>query len=364
MESKIYHLNKDIKDTLIQTFSFDHNLENSELLDIEENAIYYKDVNHIYFKDQINIDNITKVKSMLEASTLIDDAKIDKYILINYNKEELNRLLDINYLNPDTWKVYYLRCDGIKDIYSVVECRKLREHFSNFLKEYNLDKFSNLEKICLIYDKVKLLDYKDTKNTLLEILEDKYSNSYGYNLLFQEFLEKLGIKSYIEKIKMQDEYRYISVVKIDDEKYNIHGIYLFDPFMDSLPIDDYDEVLRRINYNYFGLTLNSFNNTIYEESISGILKIFSNTKEDMFKDHLEELNLFSEEERNKFNNVFGNNYLEIYETIKKSEIIDINTIFQIIESTLKKAKFLTIDNMEVLELIKKNYMLKYKDMFM
>ena len=363
MSNNIYHINKDIKDTLIQTFSFDHNLTSGEILDIEENANLYKNVNHIYFKDSIDIDSINNVKSILESSSVINDEKIEKYILIDYSKEELDKLLDINYMNPNTWKIYYTRCDGIKDIYSIVECRKLREYFNNFLKEYDLDSFSPLDAICLIYDKVKLLDYKDKKNTLLEIIEDNSTNSYGYNLLFQEFLDRINIKSYIEKVKSNENNRFISVVKIDDSKYKIKGIYLFDPFMDSLSKNDYDEIFRRINYSYFLLNIDSFHNTIYNESLSGILKIFINPKEDMFKDHLEELKLFDKKDIDRFNYVFGNDYLSLYKIVKNSTIVDISTLFKIIENTLNKAGYLNIDNLEILELIKKNYNLKYIEMF-
>ena len=46
MSNKIYHIDHDIKDALIQTFSFDHNLSDDELIDLEENSVIYKNVNH------------------------------------------------------------------------------------------------------------------------------------------------------------------------------------------------------------------------------------------------------------------------------------------------------------------------------
>ena len=355
MNKKIFHIDEDIKNTLIQTFSFDHNLASSELLDLEENATIYKNVNHIYFKDNIDLDNIYKIKSMLETSKTIDDKKIEKYILIDYSKEDLNKLLDINYLNPDTWKIYYLRTDGVKDIYSVTECRKLIK----YLNSLDINNLSLIEKICYIYDKVKLLDYKNNKNTLLEILEEGYTNSYGYSLLFQEYLNVFNIKSYIEKVKSNDENRYITVINIDDSKYDIHGIYLFDPFMDSLPKGEYDEYLRRINYNYFLLSIDLFHNSIYNDSITGILKIFYTFKEDMFKDHLEELYLYDKKDIDKFIKVFGNNYLNLFQKIKNTKEIDSITIFNIVENTLKKENLIDIN----MKIIKENYNIKHKEMY-
>ena len=362
MSNRIYHINNDIKHTLIQTFSIDHNLTNSELIDLEENANLYKEVNHIYFKDNIDIDSINNVKSILESSSVVDDSKIEKYILIDYSKDDLRKILDINYKNPTTWKVYYLRTDGVKDIYSVVEARELFDYFDKLKKEYDLDSFSIIEKICLIYDKVKLLDYKDVKNTLLEIINSGETNSYGYNLLFQELLNILEISLYIEEVKEKEKRRFISVVNINDDKYNIDGIYLFDPFMDSLSKKEYDNDLRRINYNYFLLSIDNFYNMIYKDSLSGILNIFYMPKEDMFKDHLEEVKLFDEKDIEKFIEVFGDDYLKIYETIKNTKEIDSNTLFSIIENTLKKEKYLNIDNMDIIDLIKKNYIIKYNEM--
>lgn len=355
MSNKIYHIDHDIKDALIQTFSFDHNLSDDELIDLEENSVIYKNVNHIYFKDGIDLVNITKVKSLLETSNLIDDEKIEKYILIDFNDSELEEVLDINYLNPDTWKISYIRYDKKVDIYSITECRKLINYFENFFKKQDLSNLSILEKICLIYDRVKLVNYKDVKNNLLSIIENNYTNSYGYTILFQEFLKRLNIDSYVEEVTSSDGNRFVIFINVNDVKYKIQGIYVFDPLMDSLD-GEYDDKLKDINYNYFCVGIKKYQNNNYDDSISGILRLFLFPNEMIFNDHIDEINLFERERIEKFVNYFGNSYIDIYNMINNTDLIDEDVLFKVIENIYKTGN-------DKLNIIKKNYFLREKEIF-
>lgn len=363
MNKQIYHKN-DIKNCNIQAFSFDHKLTEQELITLEENFLICPNINQIYFKDTIDISSIEQVKSTIENSNLIDDSKIEKYILIDYCKEELNQLLNINYVNPDTWKITYIRTDQNKDIYSITECRKIIEHFNTFFKEKNMGDLSQLEKICLIYDSVKLLDYKEENNHLLEIIEQKYTNSYGYHLLFQELLYQVHIKSYIEKVKTKEENRFISVIDIDDDKYDIHGVYLFDPYSDSLPKAKYTKNnIRRVNYNYFCMNFNMLNNTNYDETLSGICKYFLAPKTSIFLDHIDEIRLLDSKDINKFNNIFTDDYSSLYQKINNTKNIGEDILFEVIEYTLKLDHYLNFDNMITMNLIKENYNVKKEEMY-
>lgn len=363
MSEQIYHKN-DITKCNIQAFSFDHKLTQQELTNLEENFLICQNLNQIYFKDTIDIESIEQIKSIIENSTLIDDSKIEKYILIDYAREQLNQLLDINYLNPDTWQITYVRTDEIKEIYSITDCRKIRDYFNTFIKEKNMNELSQLEKICLIYDHVKLLDYKEEKNNLLEIIKQEYTNSYGYNLLFQELLNKVQIKSYIEKVKANELDRFISVIDIDDDKYNIHGIYLFDPYSDSLPKEKYSKNdIRRVNYNYFGINFNMLNKTIYDEHLSGICKYFLAPKLSIFLDHIDEIRLFDNKDIEKFNNVFTDDYSSLYQKINATKDIGEDVLFEVIEYTLKLDHYLNFDNITTMNLIKENYYAKKEEMY-
>lgn len=353
MKDKIYHLDIETKDTLIHTFSFDHNLKEEDLISLEENTKFYEKVNHIYFKEEIDIENIDKVRTLIETSNTLDDEKIEKYILIDYSNDELEKLLEINYLSPDTWHISYKRTDGIKDIYTITECRRLKDYFDKKITS-SLKKLSQLEQIGTIYDIVKLLDYKDEKNTLLEINETNKTNSYGYNLLFQELLNRINISSYIEEAK-STERRYLTAIDINDDKYKINGIYLFDPFMDSIPSEEYEGNLRKINYNYFCLSFNKFHNTKYKDALSGILKIFYHINEKMFKDHLEEIKLFDDKYIEKLNKTFKLDYIELYNKIKSTDDLEKEVLFTIIKEINT--------NQELVDLIEKNYDLKQEEMY-
>lgn len=364
MNNKKYHIDNDIKNCNIQAFSFDHKLTEEELLTLEESLLSGETIKEIYFKEDIDIQSIEQIKSILENSKTIDESKIEKYILVEYPINLLKKVLDINYLNPNTWKISYIRTDGVKEIYSITEGRKIIEYFNTFIGELNTKQLSLLEKVCLIYDKVKLLDYKEEKNSLLEIIENEYTNSYGYNLLFQELLNNIPVKSYIEKVKSNEENRYITLININDDKYDIHGIYIFDPYSDSLPKTEYNENgIRKINYNYFCMNLNQLNKTVYEETISGICKYFLVPKISMFLDRIDELKLLDENEVNKFNNTFGTDYSSLYERINTTEDISENTLFELINNTLRFDNYKTINNINMIDIIKENYYLKKKEMY-
>lgn len=364
MNNKKYHIDNEIKNCNIQAFSFDHKLIEDELLTIEESLLSGEEIKEIYFKDEIDIQSIEQVKSILENSKSIDESKIEKYILVEYPISLLKEVLDINYLSPNTWKVSYIRTDGVKEIYSITKCRKIMEYFNNFIGEIDTKKLSMIEKICLVYDKVKLLDYKEEKNSLLEIIENEYTNSYGYNILFQELLSNMSIKSYIEKVKSNDENRYVTIIDINDDKYDIHGIYLFDPYSDSLPKTEYDEnSIRKINYNYFCMSFNQLNKTIYKETISGIFKYFLVPKKKMFLDRIDELKLLDENEVNKLNNIFGFDYSNLYESVQNTEDIEERILFEVINNTLRFDNYKTIKNVNIIDIIKENYYLKKKEMY-
>ena len=331
---------------------------------MEESFLVCQNLNQIYFKESIDISSIEQIKSLLENNSSIDDSKIEKYILIDCSEKLLKQLLDINYLNPDTWKITYVRTDENKEIYSITERRKITEYFNNFLKEKNMEELSQLEQICLIYDHVKLLDYKEEKNNLLEIIEQEATNSYGYNLLFQELLNKVKIKSYIEKVKTNEETRVISVIKIDDDKYGIHGVYLFDPYSDSLPKEKYSKNdIRRVNYNYFCMSFHSLNKTVYDEDLSGICKYFLAPKQSIFLDHVDEIRLFDEKDIAKFNNIFTNDYSNLYQKINDTKDIGEDVLFEVIEYILKLDHYLSFDNITTINLIKKNYYVKKEEMY-
>lgn len=364
MNKNIYHINNDIKINNIQAFSFDHKLTDTEVVELEDNFKLYKNINQIYFKENIDIEVIEQIKGILENSSFINDEKIEKYILGEYSIEYLNKLLDINYLNPNTWKISYLRTDSIKEIYSITECRQIMEYFNIFFQENDIKNLSLLEKICLIYDKVKLLDYLSQDNTLSEIVKTECTNSYGYNLIFQELLNRIGIKTYIESLTSNDGNRFITVINIDDDKYNVHGIYMFDPYSDSLPKLKYNKKhIRRVNYNYFCISFQQLKNTIYNENITGIFKYFLIPKESIFLDHINEIRLLDSKDVEKFNCIFSSDYQTLYQKVQSSLNIDEKLLFKIIENTLKKDSYLNIDNMKMIDFIKKNYELKKEEMY-
>ena len=197
-------------------------------------------------------------------------------------KVELRKIIFANYENPDTWNVAYDFYDNHFFLEKIPACRE----FFNYLDRIDLiiekENLSPFEKILRIYDIVKILEYDP--NDLLEsldllpsIISTSKASSLGFNRLFYYILKKYKFNIYIAKIKTENErISYISLVYLKDKKYNLDGIYVFDPSMDSLPKDNYkSDEIRLLNYNYFGLKLVDINNSLYGDTLVGALAILA-----------------------------------------------------------------------------------------
>lgn len=310
----------------IQNLSIDHSLSSKEVEEYKDLIFSPNGLRQIYFKDKCDLKTILLIKNLLTISDYIDNFKVEKYVLLDLNKEDYHTLLNETFEYPTTWK---LPCEIENDNIVLLDIPKIR-YIDTFVKKLK-DDLSSVEQVMKVYDTIKLFDYNnDSDERYQNIIQNRKASSKGMNKLFSYTLNKLGYKSFVGRIKGDDE-SFLTLVEINDNKYKMNGIYLFDPSMDSLSKDKYmKEEVRRINYNFFGLNLLSMNRLKYKDKLQGILSIlalddldYANEKIEVCKDKKtikENIKLLKE-----FNMTFD----ELYEEIKNTKQIDLDKIISI-----------------------------------
>lgn len=145
----------------------------------------------------------------------------------------------------------FIRTSSYDEFKSLVESIKW---YQGIIKDYPL---SPLEKLTFAYDIMKTFEYKNELSDPKEarqpskiITGDKIVCA-GYTALLSEILYGLdeNIKSGSFSVECYEDddttlkgYHSRSVVKVDDDKYNIHGYYILDPTWDSVKQDGKEKI--------------------------------------------------------------------------------------------------------------------------
>lgn len=233
---------------------------------------------------ECNKDNLIKgleLAKKINAKTIINCPNISlheyKGIFDNYNIEELkNYDIKINYqennspIKPlELYSLSYKVCSIVDEV-----------------KKYNLSK---LEQIMYVYDIVKNRIYRDDKDNgynsrdLDKVIDGEYIVCCGYSNLFNAILKCLDIDAMPILSYQKKHQRSIAYVK--DEKYNIDGIYAFDPTMDRRRSNDDNSYID----NYQGFMIPYFKShiefpddrfSIFDISLEDIIKVVNNCNYD------------------------------------------------------------------------------------
>ena len=313
----------------VQNLSIDHSLIMSEIDEYKDLIFSPNSLEQIYFKGDCDVETIELVKDLLSISEYVDDSRIDKYIILRLRGDEINRLLNSTYENPSTWNMPYEREN---DNYSLTDIPHYRamNAFINRILNINL---STLEQVMKVYDEIKLMDFDQEEEftSLPDLVIKRKANSYGMNRLFAYVLSTMGFKTFIGETIQNDVKSYVTLVEIKDEKYNIDGIYLFDPSMDTLSKDDYkSDSIRRINYNFFCIPLSFMSRLTYDEKLLDILSLLAIEDTDYSSEKLE--NSRSKSIRQSLEallNSFRSDYETIHNRVRDSKEIDLSTIVRI-----------------------------------
>lgn len=351
---------------MMSSLSFDHPLSYMELIDFQNLLISSIGIQQIYFKDNVDFETIERVKLMLEGFPNVNDSKIEKYIMKELNDREKEIVMNMNFVNIETWNISYSKDNNKYMVTSLSKYRKIEEWMSNALYEISSNKHSLLEKIAILYDKVKLLEYdsNDKYERLPEIISGRKANSLGYNIIFSELLSKIGIKSCVEKIDNSKEKNYVTIAKINDDKYKVDGIYAFDPSMDTIYKDQYkNNLARKMNYNFFSITMDKLKNIYLKRNMEFFLKILCSDDSYEFKHFY---NLYESKDSNDLNkkeNIFGSNMEELYNMVTNTNELSVVIMENIMMKSIEKYPNELIDKESFTKVISTNYNERNKELF-
>lgn len=250
--------------SLILSIAIGYNQKYNYLKEIEKVKEVFIFCNENNFTDALNISKRFNAKVIISAQkiSLISYKKlIEDFGVENIN--ELNVYIDYQKNNSPILisMVYKISCI----INAVVE-------------EINSYDLSPLEKIMFVYDRVKYRLYEDdlddinSSRDLDKVLNGDKIVCAGYSNLFTAVLTSLGINS-IPVIDLNIKHQR-SLAYIKDAKYNIDGVYAFDPTWDKRKNKDDINYIDR--YDYFLMPLVRSMNSCYCE-ISELLELDKET---------------------------------------------------------------------------------------
>lgn len=345
----------------VQNLSIDHPLSCNEIDQYKALIFSPNRLRQIYFKDDVDIESIELIKDLLSISDYVDDSLVEKYIIKKFDDYSINALLDSIYENPSTWIITYDKNDMNYELADIPKCRRL----INYIESLKNKDFSPLEQVLKVYDEVKLYDYVnqlDNSVNITSLIIDKKGTSYEFNKLFCYLLNSLGFKAYVGLLKNNDNKKsFYTIVDIKDDVYNIDGIYLFEPSLDNLPKNIYtNDDVRKMNYNYFGISLYDMNYLSKDDKLHGILSYIVVDDYDYCNEKIMELKSFElKKEYKTLMNTFNMSLIDLYSRIKNTNSISIYTIITAINSIYGKSS--SINNYEVL--LKENYNIRKNDLF-
>ncbi len=341
----------------VQNLSVDHSLIMSEIEEYKDLIFSPNSLHQIYFKNDADVETIELIKNLLSISEYVDDSKIEKYVLLRLSKEDVDKLLKENYENPSTWKLPYEIED---DCYTLTDIPNYRT-MNAFIDKIRNNNYSPVELIMKVYDEVKLMDYiqDDEEELLPEIIIGKKANSFGMNKLFSYILSSFGFKTFMGETVLDGNKSYVTLVGFKDTKYNICGIYLFDPSMDTLSKEVYkSDSVRKINYNFFLLPLSYMTRLKYDEKLQDLLNLLAIEDTEFSKEKVENSKANKiKEELKKLTDTFGVDYEKIHNTVKTSKRIDIDTIIRINDAIYSNK------NEKYNQYLKQNYNIRKDDLF-
>ncbi len=204
------------------------------------------------------------LKSYLEANPILLNYEIRITDEFDITPEDFNEV----YSQLKDFKNIKVRLSGnsyycsLEDYQYTLDCIK---QYSNLIKEYDL---SPMEQIMFAYDLVRSRIYKVEEENedlgesrdITKILKGNKIVCVGFQQLFSKILDQLGIKNTSYEIvrKSNDKIGHVrSRILVDDDKYNIHGIYFFDPTWDGKSRED--DKLYVDKYTYFALNTDQMN---------------------------------------------------------------------------------------------------------
>lgn len=323
--------------------------------------------------ETVRLDSIFKRNPNISINELLDELK--KYDLNKY-KRVLIKLNNADYENIEKLSELGLDLDilvqGDKGYCSLKEFKTMRKFFNDFKHRYETYNLSMLEKIILSYDYVKFYfaneetsSRKSDSRSIVKCILTGNIVCEGYCKIFCQLLKEMGINSNLVYIdpKSDEDFGHVRVVlRVDDDKYNVHDNFVFDPTWDSnrntklvsnnlgkkyykseklLRPDEtiIRDVLSDCRYTYFMVPIEEFKKYFPEDVIEKIVKYPSNDKI-ILNDDLKFI--FSYDDKKPRNNSILTYLEDLLRKTKKVEGYDDKQIDQLVDDSigiLKQLRF-------------------------
>ncbi len=177
---------------------------------------------------------ITTIPQILEYAKSQDLSKYKKAIICLENKDYEN-LEDLRQLNFDI----FIQVTNDSGICTLDEFQYMRQILKQFRDYYSTFHLSPLEKVTIAYDCVKFYQYNETEasayysRTVAKVLDTGSIVCAGYSRFFCQLLKELGMNAYLLFVGQTDSDHVRVMVNIQDEKYGVSDLFVFDPTWDS-----------------------------------------------------------------------------------------------------------------------------------
>ena len=318
----------------------------------------------IYSIDIIEKNNILNLKYLKENAIIIFsffDINITEEEQLTIIQEELKKLNTLNkkfiikfqvkkrsiynklFKNLNLDNLDFIINNDLYD-YSIEEYQKEDAKLDNFVSEIKNSSLSPFEKFIAVYNIVKNIkpykenqENKDYSRYLRYIINNEYIVCVGYAKLLVELLDKVGINaneysvgvdiSYDDGFTLEEKLTEYGgharvIVSMDDDKYDIHGLFISDPTWDNnldknyfnnalLPFDSMQQANRIFYYSKYNPVLDIHNFKEYNEQINYLLKRVLKSQSD-----------YSINQNNSFHQKITNAYIEVANNILNTIICD------------------------------------------
>lgn len=245
----------------------------------------------LYFNwENYTDENLKKMSDMLNEIDSLDE---NYTVIIGFNKvreAELSGALNLSKIN--------VRISLDMYTYSLEEFNLMNDQLNKIIKDIKPDsspfeKYTQIYNIVRNYKEYKVIDQsnvtdfrqlinnKNQSANLKYILDGEYMDCHGFSVLLQTLLNKCDIESYDFgfKVNLPDGTKAGHsrvIVNLDDDKYDIHGLFISDPTWDSQ--NKADEL------EFFLLPIESMREPVYDECKETLL--FDATTEEEFSNNI------------------------------------------------------------------------------
>lgn len=263
--------------------------QNYSLLELSSDFQEDRDINLKYFNNQLDLfDNIAYIKMNFSYSKIADyiennpELKQKRVLLPNtfrLDNEEFEQVRKYLY----SYDNIYLLSIGNSNPVPIKEYEKTLSKVNDLVKKIQQYNYSPLEQIMYAYDLVRDRKYKreeasekyTVSRDLTSVLSGDKIVCVGYANIFETIVTKLGFSATRYEIfskngKIGHER---VLVYINDHKYNVEGVYFFDPTWGSKK-DDSNNFFNQ--YLYFAKTKTEMEYITGVEFVDKTLPAYSN----------------------------------------------------------------------------------------